>query len=336
MTMPITATRRRFITIAAAAAGLPLLTRPSARAATTPQLRVWTGSALGADATLLLHHPDPAAADRLIERSLAEVERLDRVFSLYRPESAISQLNRDGYLDAPPPDLLRLLGESARFSALTGGAFDVTVQPLWDAYAAHFQRPEADPAGPPATVIEAALARVGHDRVRLDAGRIELAGPGMAITLNGIAQDYVTDRVVDLLREAGIAHALVDMGEIRAIGAHPAGEPWSVGLESPGKPGEVAERIDLLDCAVSTSGGYGTQFDAAGRFNHIFDPTDGTTSWRYASVSVIARDATTADALSTAFTLMPPDATQRVVDALDLRAHFARPDGSRLVQMRGG
>ncbi|MFI5011544.1 MAG: FAD:protein FMN transferase [Hyphomicrobiales bacterium] len=327
--------RRRFITIAAAAAGLPLLMLPRGREATPEsQLRIWTGSALGADAMLQIAHPDPAAADRLIELSLQEVARLERILSLYREDSALSRLNRDGYLDDPPSDLLRLLAASERFSVLTAGAFDVTVQPLWEVYAGHFGRPGADPAGPPRTAVAAALARVGHGRVLLDARRIAFAAPGMAITLNGIGQGYITDRVVERLRAAGVAHALVDMGETHAIGDHPAGAPWTVGLEDPRAPGKVSERVHLVDCAVATSGGYGTQFDADGRFNHIFDPADGRTSWRCLSVSVIAPDATTADALSTAFTLMPLDETQRLITTLDLRAHFVLADGSRLMQAR--
>ena len=85
-----------------------------------------------------IHHPDPAAADRLIAASLAEVERLERIMSLYRPDSALSRLNRDGSLENPPFDLVRVLSESRRYSAISGGAFDVTVQPLWDLYAGTF------------------------------------------------------------------------------------------------------------------------------------------------------------------------------------------------------
>lgn len=332
---PLNPTRRRFITIAAAAAGLALpVPRRGLAAISQPQLRIWTGSALGADAMLQIAHPDPAAADRLIELSLREVERLERVFSLYRSDSALSRLNRDGYLDDPPADLLRIMADSERLSRLTAGAFDVTVQPLWDLYADHFARPAADPAGPSKAAREAALARVGHSRVLLDTRRIAFATPSMGVTLNGIAQGYITDRVVELLRAQGIAHALVDMGETRAIGGHPSGTPWSVGIEDPRAPGEVIEEVQLSDCAIATSGGYGTQFDPAGKFNHIFDPSDGRTSWRYLSVAVIAADAATADALSTAFTLMTPEATQRLVTALDLRAHFALPDGGRITQIR--
>jgi thiamine biosynthesis lipoprotein len=323
--MPIR--RRRFIVLSAAAAGLPVL---SAAAAPGPMLHVWRGNVLGADAVLQLHHPDAATARRLIAASLEEVARLERQLSLYRDDSALVRLNRTGVLDDPPFDLLRVLADSARFHALTGGAFDVTVQPLWDLYAAHFAQPNADPAGPPAEAVAAAVARVGWDRVTLDAGRVTLA-PGTAITLNGIAQGYVTDRVVELLRRGGIAHALVDMGETRALGSYPDGGPWRVGLEDPAAPGQVAERIALEDRAVATSGGYGTRFDAAGRFNHIFDPATGGSSWRYAAVSVVAAEAGTADALSTGFSLLPPERIAAVARSQDVAVHLAYADGRREV-----
>jgi thiamine biosynthesis lipoprotein len=77
----------------------------------------------------------------------------------------------------------------------------------------------------------------------------------------------------------------------------------------------------------ATSGGHGTLFDAAGRFNHIFDPSTGRTSWRYLSISVIAPTATVADALSTAFSLMPLDRIREIVSRLSIRVHVVRPDG---------
>jgi thiamine biosynthesis lipoprotein len=323
--------RRRVITVIAAAAGLPLLALPLRRARETSRLRVWTGSALGASAMLQIHHPDPVEADRLIARSLAEIARLEAIFSLYRPDSALSLLNRNGCLDAPPFDLVRLLAEAERFSRLTNGAFDATVQPLWDVYARHFSRPDADESGPPRGAVEAALAHVGHGRVQVDPDRLAFASPGTAVTLNGIAQGYITDRVVDLLRAEGVTNSLVSIDEIRAIGRMPSGAAWPVGLEDPRAPGRVVDHVALIDRAVGTSGGYGTQFDPAGRFNHIFSPADGATSWRYLAVSVVAPDAMSADALSTAFSLMPLEQTEPVVAALGLRAYLTRADGSRVI-----
>lgn len=329
-------TRRRFIHVSAAAAGLALLpvrhglSAAGASDQAYPRLRTWRGVALGADATLQIHHPDPATADRLIDRCRVEVARLERIFSLYRDDSALRRLNRDGTLEDPPIELVELLGRAEAFSRLTSGAFDVTVQPLWDLYAAHFSMPGADPSGPSKAAIGAALQRVGHGAVEIGSSSVQLAKPGMALTLNGIAQGYITDQIVGLLRDAGIDHSLVDMGEIRAIGSRPSGSPWVVGLEDPAAPGRVAEQITIIDQAVATSGGYGTQFDPRGRFNHIFDPRTGATSWRYLSVSVIAPIATTADALSTGFSLMPLDSIRPVAASLGIKAHFALPDRSRI------
>ena len=136
--------------------GLPFAAiRAGAAGAEAAQLHRWSGIALGAGAEIVLHDPDAARARRLIARCVAEIDRLEDVFSLYRPESAIRRLNRDGRLAAPPLELVALLAEARSYSERTEGAFDVTVQPLWHLYAAHFSRPGADPRGP----AEADLAR---------------------------------------------------------------------------------------------------------------------------------------------------------------------------------
>jgi thiamine biosynthesis lipoprotein len=325
--------RRRFIRISAAASGLALAPVVGPLAAVADQhLRVWHGVALGADATLQIHHPDPTEAERLIAACLVEVERQEGILSLYRADSDICRLNRDGRLDAPPFELLEVLGQSQQFSRLTGGAFDPTVQPLWNLFAAHFSSPGANPAGPPEAAVRAVLGRVGHDALALDSDSIRFTRPGMSVTLNGIAQGYITDRVVALLRSRGVDRSLVDMGEIRAIGDRPSGRPWIIGLADPADPQRSGRRIALENRAISTSGGYGTQFDPAGRFNHIFDPATGGTSWRHRSVSVVAPTSAAADALSTAFCLMPAAATQRIVSALGLTAYFAENDGTWLIQ----
>lgn len=327
--------RRRFLKILGAMPGMLLM--PSASrlqtgaAAATPaaHLHVWRGTALGADAMIQLHHPDAAAASDLIDKALTEVGRLERIFSLYDSNSVLSRLNRDGSLGGPPLELVELLGRSIEFGEMTDGAFDVTVQPLWDLYAAHFSRPNTDPAGPGPQDVAATLTRVGYRSIALVPDRVHFTRDGMALTLNGIAQGYLTDCVVDLLRRAGIGQTLVDLGEIRALDGRPLGGPWMVGLENPAAPGHVMRRIALDNRAVSTSGGYGTLLDPAGRFNHIFDPATGATSARYRSVSVVAECATTADALSTAFSLMPVDAIEPLARRLRLNVYLTMPDGSQ-------
>ena len=299
-------TRRRIIRITAIAAAAALLPGPVAIATDgSVKLREWRGVVLGADASLQVFHPDPNIADRLISAALNEVCRLERILSLYRSESSLARLNRNGRLEAPPPELVELLSISSYFSRITDGAFDVTVQPLWEVYAAHFSQVDPDPAGPSAAAIAAARARVGHDSVRFDPKVISFVKAKMKLTLNGIAQGYITDRVADLLRAAGCSHTLVDMGEIRALDDHPAGRPWQVGVRDPLNVGRFLATVPLRDAAIATSSGLGTPFDANGGFNHIFDPSTGACASRYLSVSVKTARATMADALSTAFSVMP-------------------------------
>ena len=157
----------------------------------------------------------------------------------------------------------------------------------------------------------------------------------MAVTLNGIAQGYITDRIVELLRRAGVTQTLVDLGETRAIGGHPAGRPWQAALEDPEAPGRVWGEVNLVDRALATSGDGGFVFDAAGRFTHLLDPRTGGSPRRHRAVSVVAPDATLADALSTAFSLMPEEdvaATLRQLPGVE--AHVLRHDGTSVV-LRG-
>jgi thiamine biosynthesis lipoprotein len=328
--------RRRVLGILAAASGLPL----PGRAATSPRaeasLVTWRGPVLGGVGSIALHHPDRAAAERLIARALAEIRRAEALFSLWRADSLLSELNRRGVLVAPPAEMPRLLAEAQRVSALTGGVFDVTVQPLWRLYRNHFATPGADPEGPPRPALEAALALVGHRHLLVARDRVALARRGMAVTLNGIAQGHVTDRVVAVLRAGGVEHTLVDLGEARALGTHPAGRPWRAALEDPEVPERPWGRLDLIDRALASSGDAGFVFDAAGRFTHLLDPRSGCSPRLHRAVAVTAPQATLADALSTAFALMPEPAIAAALGALPgVEAHLLRPGGTT-AQLRGG
>ena len=295
--------RRRFIRISGAAAGLGLLPNWAASSPVAAELVSWRGVALGAAASMQLHHDDPAAARVLIARVVAEVDRLESIFSLYRSDSTLSELNRRGVLVAPPPEFVELLAECDRYWRLSRGAFDPTVQPLWACYAAHFSLGSTSlPPAPKA--VEDALGRVGWRHVRFDRDKVVFARKGMAITLNGIAQGYITDAIVRLLADAGISNALVDMGEIRAIGGKPGAQPWRVALDLPVSGTPTRRVVALTDRAVATSSAEGFVFDCAGGYNHLFDPATGGCANPARSVSVIAGTATCADALSTAFELM--------------------------------
>lgn len=320
-------TRRRFLGISAAAAGLALLPLRG-RATAAAQMVEWQGTALGAQASIRIHYHESDAAAEALRLVLQDVRRLEAVFSLYRDDSALVRLNRQGHLIAPAPELADLLLACRQYAELTDGAFDPTIQPLWQLYSRHFARAGAAPAGPAPAELAAALQSVGLQHVLVDRDRIAFRRRGMAISLNGIAQGYVTDRVIERLRQHGIEHTLVDMGESRALGHHPSGRPWQAMIADPLAPGRGGVILPLADLALATSGAYGFQFDPAGRFNHIFDPRSGSSPQRYRSVSVTMPTATAADALSTAFTLMTPAAIEAVLRRLGTgQAHLIAPDG---------
>ena len=344
--------RRRFIQISAAFSGAMLLGGAgrlafASQANAAQSTHTWSGIALGADASLQITHPDPLVAQTLIERSVAEVQRLESLFSLYRDDSALSILNRQGFLNEPSNDFLTLLNRSKEFSRLTDGMFDVTVQPLWKAYADYFAAAHDSPAAraaadsmaaTPADLqahIHDALKRVDWRKIDIDSQRIRLAQPGMAITLNGIAQGYITDRITQLLAANGIDHALVNMGEIYGLNpdSPTASKPWHVGLEDAHQPGSIAARVPVRNQAVATSGAHGTPFTADMRHNHLLDPRQGLSSHRYHSVSVVASDATTADALSTAFSLMPEPAIKALSRELDVQTYLQARDESSIRQV---
>lgn len=280
-------TRRRLIAISAVLAAAPAIAH--ANAAT----RLWTGQALGARASIRIDHPD---AEAVIARVMAEIDRLENILSLYRPHSSLSRLNRDGRLDAPPFELLECLSLAGAVFRASDGRFDPTVQPLWALWA------EAAASGrrPPPMAVDRARGNVGWGKVGLEADAVTLR-PGMGLTLNGIGQGYVADRVAVLLEAEGLSDILIDTGELRALGGQPGGDDWPVRLET-------GERLGLRQRALATSAPLGTTFDQGGRDGHILDPATGmpaAANWR--AISVSAPSAAIADALATAACLMPDE-----------------------------
>ena len=142
------------------------------------------------------------------------------MFSLYRRNSALTALNTAGALDDPPAELVDVLSFAAHVSHISEGAFDVTVQPLWNVYT----RAQRDPGGL-APALERARTLIGWQRLSIGRDRLAFHQPDMAATLNGIAQGYATDRIAERLRSHGFPHVLVNLGEFSAVGERAAGEP---------------------------------------------------------------------------------------------------------------
>src|SRR5579872_926347 len=131
-------TRRRALRIVAGLAGLPLTIAGARALAPKHQFFSWHGDVLGAVSELTLWHSDAAFARTTILKVRGEIQRFEQIFSLYRSDSEISRLNRTGRLTRPSRELTDLIEKSRRLSMLSGGAFDISVQPLWRLYEAHF------------------------------------------------------------------------------------------------------------------------------------------------------------------------------------------------------
>lgn len=329
----VSPSRRRFLSIlgSATAAGLLPLTTPVLGQTPSGIIR-WSGRAMGADASMALAGVDQDGAEAILSACEKEIGRLEDLFSLFRPGSTLSLLNRDGWVRGASPEFTDLIRTALKVASLTSGAFDPTVQPLWNLYADHFAQ-GGDPSGPSEAEKERARALVGYRMLKVAGDSVAYGKPGMAVTLNGIAQGYMTDRITSLLKSAGIGHVLVNMGEHKALGRHPDGSPWRVGIRNPESLFKTVEAVPLEDAAIATSGSYGTVFDRTGRFHHLFDPKTGESSARHASVSVQHRSATWADALSTAFSSMSEAAVADVISRQDgARALIVRRDG-RIVRL---
>jgi thiamine biosynthesis lipoprotein len=193
---------------------------------------------------------------------------------------------------------------SQRIAAATGGLFDPTVQSLWEAHADWFSI-DGSVGLPPDSIVHAARRRVGWKGISCAPERITLR-PGQRITLNGLGQGYVTDRVAGLLRARGFGHVLVDLGEQCALGERGDGSPWMIARAD-------REPIALTDGALATSEARGCVFGADGAAHHLFDPRTGRSAARWRCVTVHHPSAAIADGLSTALYAASPSEAARIV-----------------------
>ncbi len=276
--------RRTFLLAAIAAAGAGAAALPGRQ--TTA---VWRGSAMGGEAEIRLTGERDAARAALAEAA-AEIARLERVFALQDPEGALARLNRDGHLAAPPLDLVAVMRRAAGWWRATDGAFDPRVQPLWRALA-EGRNPEA---------ARARLSRRWDADVRVTAGAAWLA-PGAALTLNGIAQGTVADRVTELLARRGFVAGAVNAGETRLFGR----ETRAVALP------EIGVTLRLAEGALAVS--RPAALTLPGGIPHILALGRRRPDW--SALAVLAPDAETADALSTACAAAGPDEAAAFVEA---------------------
>jgi thiamine biosynthesis lipoprotein len=256
---------------------------------------------------LLVAEASAARAKRAAAFAMAEVARIERKYSRYREDSVIAAINRAAGRDAVAIDFetASLLRYADRCFVMSEGRFDITsgvLRRAWDFRAASPRAPRDDE-------IAVACALVGWRRVQWSARDIRLPASGMELDFGGIGKEYAADRAATILRDAGIAHGLVNLGgDVRAFGGRDADVPWRVGIRHPRGAAPLAT-VELFDGALATSGDYERYFELDGvRYSHLLDARSGWPVGYWQSVSVVAPLAIIAGSYATTAMLVGAEA----------------------------
>ena len=260
--------------------------------------------------------------------------------STYDPESELSRLNANPSTDWIPvsPDLLAVLAEGQRISALSGGAFDITVGPLVNLWG--FGPEAKSDAVPPPEAIRSALARVGYHKIELrnDPPAVRKQRGDLSIDLSALGEGYGADRMAAYLESRGITDYMAAVaGTIRARGKNARGEDWGIAVEEPSAGRRLVQRVlPITDAAVSTSGDYRNFFEEGGRrYSHHIDPRTGqSVAHRLASATVVlpsgSGNAMSADGLATALVVMGEERAPALAESSGLAALFIVREGEGL------
>ncbi len=260
----------------------------------------------------------------LVERAFARMREIDEELSLYREGSELRKFNEraSGWPVRMSWDLCEVLRRARQLSVRTEGAFDVTVLPLMLAHGAY--------GGLGLGTEASRRLRVGFSGLLLDP--VERSGrflmPGMGIDLGAIGKGFAADEAARVLRAGGSRCGLVDVGgTVRIWGG--SGHRWRIGVRDPAEPGSLLGYLALGEGAVATSGNYFRARDGGGGpLRHIFDPRTRRPARTTLGVTVWAEDATTADALSTAFFVLGVERSRHLI-AREFRAVSALFAGRR-------
>lgn len=274
-----------------------------------------TRPALGTVVSMTLIHESRDRAQEAMGRAFQEMDRLSGILNRHDNITAVGFLNHEGHLTDAPPEVREVVSRALHHHRLTGGAFDITVQPVVDLFKGQYETP--GPLTVPEDELDRRLKLVDARGIVLGPREIRFSRPGMGMTLDGIAKGYIVDRASELLERLGVPNHLINAGgDILTRGARADGKAWSVAIEDPDKQGNYPDVIRMRDGAVATSGNYEVYFDREKMVHHIVNPGSGRSPRLHASVSVRARTAMDADALATGVFVMDPARGLRLIESL--------------------
>ena len=273
-----------------------------------------TRVAMDTDVTITVMHPDVSEAESAIDCAFEEIYRISRMMNRTGDESEVARLNKNGYLPNVSPDLRYVINKSSEYSILSNGSFDITILPVINLWKEKIRGGSA----PTSDEINETLRLVNYKNISIQSNDIYFKQASMKITLGGIAKGYAVDRAIEVLKAHHIRHALVNAGgDIRAYGFKTENEPWRIALQNPENKTEHITIINLNNMSVATSGNYERYFSEEARASHIIDPETGYAASELLSATIVAENATGADALATAVFVLGEADGMRLIEDLD-------------------
>ena len=274
---------------------------------------------MGSLVTLTAYAPDAEKAVQAFGAAFQEFHRLEALLTVWRADSDVTRINRAAGKArvSVAPETFEVIQRAIEMSRMTGGKFDVTfgaLSGLW-----RFDH-DQDNRIPSQDAIQERLPLVGWEQIEMDAAThsVRLGRKGARIHLGGIGKGYAVDRAVAILRECGLVDFMVQAGGDLYVAGRKGDRAWRVGVRDPrGGPETYFAAAEIEDATFSTSGDYERFFIRDGRrYHHILDPALGWPARGTRSVSVVAPDATTADALSTGLFVLGAERGAEIVDGL--------------------
>lgn len=240
-------------------------------------------------------------ADAALDEAVAEIERLDALWSIASSDGEIARLNAEKQITASA-DTLALLTRAKEISAATDGLFSTTIAPLMEAWGFT----NGDYRVPDEAELSALLAHVDDEEIAISDSTVTIPADAK-VDLGGIAKGFTSARVMEIFRENGVKNGILSLGgNVQALGTKPDGSLWRVGLQDPADERALFATLELADKAVITSGAYERNFEQNGiTYHHIIDPRTGYPAESgLSSVTIVSDDGTLADGLSTALFIM--------------------------------
>ncbi|WP_148704820.1 FAD:protein FMN transferase [Methanosarcina siciliae] len=293
-----------------------------------------TKSIMDTTITVAVYASNESEASKAIDDAFSEIYRIDALMSPSKEDSQLTILNTVGKVENAGPDFIYVLERSKYYSEKSGGAFDVTIQPVLDLWKSKFL-PGGSQEPPTADELNETLKLVNYSKISIENGTVSLE-PGMRIALGGIAKGYAVDKAIEALEKDGIENAFVNAGgDGKYIGQKPDGTPWMVGLQNPDKNGQYATAIEARDIAVATSGNYERYFNESARVSHISDPRTGYPSEGIISSTVIAGNAIDADSFATTVFVLGEEEGLEMIENLEGIECLIITEDRRLVYSSG-